>query len=227
MKTRGRELLVRAAAAVAAAGTLPAPAIAQGIKELKMVTSWPKGTPGPAASAQRLAQSISAMSDGRLKVTVHPAGSLVKAFEVFDAVAAGVADMYHSIDYYFETKSPALNFFAAVPYGMTADELCAWIDFGGGQALWDEVDVEFNIKPLMAGNSGVQMGGWFNKEVNTPEDFKGLALSHDGPRRRGLAPPGRHRRDDTRRRDHHSPEIRRDRCQRVGWASDGHRDGAR
>ena len=80
------------------------------------------------------------MSDGRLKVTVYPAGSLVRAFEVFDAVTAGVADMYHTGDYYFESKSPALNFFCAVPYGLTADELCAWIDFGGGQALWDEVD---------------------------------------------------------------------------------------
>jgi TRAP-type mannitol/chloroaromatic compound transport system substrate-binding protein len=93
---------------------------------------------------------------------------------VFDAVAAGIADMYHSSDYYFGAKSPALNFFASVPYGLTADELCAWINFGGGQALWDEVDAQFNIKPLMALNTGVNMGGWFNKEVNTPEDFKGL-----------------------------------------------------
>ncbi len=74
----------------------------------------------------------------------------------------------------FRSKSPALNFFATVPYGMTADELSAWILFGGGQALWDEVDAQFNIKPLMGSNSGVQMGGWFNKEVNRPEDFKGL-----------------------------------------------------
>src|ERR1700720_2820039 len=72
------------------------------------------------------------------------------------------------------SKSPALNFFSAVPYGLATDELCSWIDFGGGRALWDEVDAQFNIKPLMAANTGVQMGGWFIKEVNGPEDFKGL-----------------------------------------------------
>ncbi len=82
--------------------------------------------------------------------------------------------MYHTDEAYFESKAPALNFFAAVPYGFTADELCSWIYFGGGQALWDEVDGQFNIKPLMACNSGVQMGGWFNKEVDSPKDFKGL-----------------------------------------------------
>jgi TRAP-type mannitol/chloroaromatic compound transport system substrate-binding protein len=173
MGTHRRNILL-GATAVAAAGSLPAPAIAQGIKELKMVTSYPKGTPGLDTGAQRLAQSITAISDGRLKVTVYPADSLVRPFEVFDAVSAGAADLYFTDEVYFQDKSPALNFFAAVPYGLTADEFCAWILFGGGQALWDEVDAQFNIKPLMALNTGVQMGGWFNKEVNSPKDFKGL-----------------------------------------------------
>ena len=88
--------------------------------------------------------------------------------------------MYHSADNYFGSKSPALNFFSAVPYGMTADELSSWIAFGGGQALWDEVDAPFNIKPLMCMNTGVQMGGWFNKEVNSPADFKGLRYRMPG-----------------------------------------------
>ncbi len=174
MKTRRREMLVGATVAVVAAGGLPAPAIAQGIKELKLVTSYPEGMPGLDNSARRLAQSITAISDGRLKVTVYPADSLVRAFEVFDAVSAGAADLYFTDEAYFQDKSPALNFFAAVPYGMTADEFCAWILFGGGQALWDEVDAQFNIKPLMALNTGVQMGGWFTKEVSGPGDFKGL-----------------------------------------------------
>jgi TRAP-type mannitol/chloroaromatic compound transport system substrate-binding protein len=140
-----------------------------------MVTDWPENMPGLQTSAGRLARSITAMSEGRLKVTVYPAGTLVRPFETFDAVAAGAADMYHSSDYYFAAgKSPALYFFCAVPYGLTADELSAWIDFGGGQALWDEVDAQFNIKPLMAFNTGVQMGGWFNKQISRPEDFKGL-----------------------------------------------------
>jgi TRAP-type mannitol/chloroaromatic compound transport system substrate-binding protein len=174
MTTR-RAVLLRTTPVIAAAASLPAPAIAQGIKEFKMVTDWPENTPGLQASAKRLAQSINAISEGRLKVTVYPAGSLVRAFETFDAVAAGAADMYHSSDYYFAAgKSPALYFFCAVPYGLTADELSAWIDFGGGQTLWDEVDAQFNIKPLMAFNTGVQMGGWFNKEISRPEDFNGL-----------------------------------------------------
>jgi TRAP-type mannitol/chloroaromatic compound transport system substrate-binding protein len=174
MRARRRDVLLGATAAVAAAARVPRPAIAQGIKELKMVTSWPEGLPGLQTSAERLAQSIDILSDGRLKVKVYAAGSLVRPFEVFDAVSAGVADMYHASDYYFGSRSPALYFFCAVPYGLTADEVCAWINYGGGQALWDEVDAEFNIKPLMALNTGVQMGGWFNKEINRPEDFKGL-----------------------------------------------------
>jgi TRAP-type mannitol/chloroaromatic compound transport system substrate-binding protein len=89
--------------------------------------------------------------------------------------------MYHTDEAYFESKSAALHFFAAVPYGLTADELAAWVCFGGGQALWDEVDAQFNIKPLMALNTGVQMGGWFNKEINRPEDYKGLRYRMAGP----------------------------------------------
>src|SRR5271167_3210293 len=180
MKSRRREVLLGATAAVAAAGGLSAPAIAQGIRELKMVTSWPENFIPYQISAERLARSIAVMSDGRLKITVYPADKLVKAFETFDAVSAGLADMYHSGDNYFGDKSPALNFFAEVPYGMTADELASWIAFGGGQALWDEVDAPFNIKPLSCFNEGVQMGGWFTKEVNTAEDFKGLRYRMPG-----------------------------------------------
>jgi TRAP-type mannitol/chloroaromatic compound transport system substrate-binding protein len=109
-------------------------------------------------SADRLAASITALSEGRIRITVYPADTLVRAYEVFDAVGAGAADMYHTGEGVFEDKALALNFFCGtVPYGFTADELCAWIAFGGGQALWDEVDAQFNIKPLMAANSGVQM----------------------------------------------------------------------
>jgi TRAP-type mannitol/chloroaromatic compound transport system substrate-binding protein len=174
MKTRRRSMLL-GATAIAASG-LPLPAIAQGVKEFKLVTAWgsPSEFPVHTASIERLTQSITAMSDGHIKVKVYPAGSLVRALEVFDAVGAGVADMYHVDEKYFQSKSPALNFFSAVPYGMTTDELSSWVTFGGGQALWDEVDAQFNIKPLMAFNTGEQMGGWFNKEINTPADYKGL-----------------------------------------------------
>jgi TRAP-type mannitol/chloroaromatic compound transport system substrate-binding protein len=180
MKTRRRAVLLGATATVTAVRGLPAPAIAQGIKELKLVTDWPEGLAGLDTGAQRLARSITSISDSRLKVTVYPSDSLVRPLETFDAVSAGVADMYHSFDPYFEGKSPALYFFGTVPFGLTADELCSWIDFGGGQALWDEVDAQFNIKALMATQTGVQMGGWFNKEINGPEDYKGLRYRMPG-----------------------------------------------
>ena len=140
-----------------------------------MVTDWPENTPGLQTSAERLARSITAMSEGRLKVTVYPAGSLVRAFRDLRCCRRRRRRHVSFVRLLFRCgKSPALYFFCAVPYGLTADELCSWIDFGGGQALWDEVDAQFNIKPLMAFNTGVQMGGWFNKEINRPEDSKGL-----------------------------------------------------
>jgi TRAP-type mannitol/chloroaromatic compound transport system substrate-binding protein len=180
MITRRRELLL-GAAAIAGAPNLSTPTLAQGIKELTLVTSWTVDLqPGWGESAERLARSITAMSGERLKVTVHPADTLVRAFEVFDAVSAGAVDMYHAADNYFGSKSPALDLFSAVPYGMTADELNSWVAFGGGQTLYDEVDEPFNIKPLFSMNTGVQMGGWFNKQVNTPEDFKGLRYRMPG-----------------------------------------------
>ena len=179
MKPRRREMLL-GATATAAVASFPAPAIAQGLKELKLVTHWPEGLAGLDTGAQRLARSITAISDGRLKVTVYPSGSLVKPLETFDAVAAGVADMYHSFDPYFESKSPALYFFGAVPFGLTADELSAWVYFGGGQELWDEIDAPFNIKPLMLTQTGTQMAGWFNKEINSPDDYKGLRYRMPG-----------------------------------------------
>jgi TRAP-type mannitol/chloroaromatic compound transport system substrate-binding protein len=173
MTIRRRNVLL-GATTIASTGGLSAPAIAQGVKEFKLVSGYPKDLPGSGATPERLAQSIAAMSDGHLKVTVYPADTLVRALEVFDAVSAGAADMYFTDEKYFQDKAPALNFFSTVPYGMTTDEFGAWILFGGGQALWDEVDAQFGIKPLMLQSSGVQMGGWFNKEVNTPDDFKGL-----------------------------------------------------
>ena len=123
MRTRRREMLIGATAAVASAGSLPAPAIAQGLKELKMVTSWPENSLGLQTSAERLAQSITATSDGQYQDHRLSGRQTRPPFEVFDAVSAGVADMYHSDELYFESKSPALNFFGTVPYGLTADEI--------------------------------------------------------------------------------------------------------
>ncbi|HSE76387.1 MAG TPA: TRAP transporter substrate-binding protein [Alphaproteobacteria bacterium] len=145
-----------------------------------MVTSWPKGLPGLQASAERIGQAITAVTGKRLQVKVFAAGEMVKPFEVFDAVSSGVADMYHSAEYYWEKQSPGFNFFAAVPFGFTAGEMAAWIHYGGGQALWDELSANFNVKPLLSTNTGAQMGGWFTKEVTGPESYAGLRYRMPG-----------------------------------------------
>jgi TRAP-type mannitol/chloroaromatic compound transport system substrate-binding protein len=147
---------------------------------MKMVTDWPEASPGLQASATRLAQRISAASAGRISIEMYPAGTLVRPFETFDAVAAGIADMYHSAEYYWEKKSPGFNFFAAVPFGFTANELFAWVQYGGGQELWDALSGQFNIKPFLCCNTGTQMGGWFTREVPTPEAFRGLRYRMPG-----------------------------------------------
>ncbi len=169
-----------AAAAGASALAMPAPALATGQRILKMVTAWPKDAPGPGAAAGRLAKRISAMTDGELTVKVFAAGEMVPALESFDAVSGGVADLYHGAEHYWPGKSRAFDFFAAVPFGLTAGEMNAWIHHGGGQELWDELAADFNIKPFMAGNTGVRMGGWFNREINSVEDFKGLKIHMPG-----------------------------------------------
>jgi TRAP-type mannitol/chloroaromatic compound transport system substrate-binding protein len=177
---RRRELLAGAGAIAASASFFPTPALAQGSRQLKMVTDWPEGLPGLQMSAVRLAQTIAMASGGRIDIEVFSAGALVRPFETFDAVGAGVADMYHSYDGYFEKKSPALNFYSGVPFGFTADELFAWIHYGGGQELWDALSGQFNIKPLLACSTGAQMGGWFNKEISSLDGFQGLRYRMPG-----------------------------------------------
>lgn len=175
-----RRFLAGAGIATGAVASLSAPALSQGIRELKMVTSWPKGLPGLQASAERVARAITTATGNRIRVKVFAAGELVKAFEVFDAVSSGLADMYHTCDYYWEKQSPGFNFFTAVPFGFTADEMAAWIHFGGGQALWDELSAGFNVKALLTASTGVQMGGWFTKEVSGPESYTGLRYRMPG-----------------------------------------------
>lgn len=157
-----------------------APNINRGVKRLRMVTTWPANFPGLGTAANNVAEYITAASGGALEVRVYAAGEIVSAFEVFDAVADGTADLYHGAEYYWQGKSPAFNFFTAVPLGMTAAEIMGWCEFGGGQQLWDELAGQFNIKPFQAGNSGHQMGGWFKREINTLEDFRGLRMRIPG-----------------------------------------------
>lgn len=170
---RRRDVLAGAGLAAGAGLSFPAPAIAQGIRHLTMVTDYPDG-PGMLPSARRLARTISDASRGRIRIDVSPAGAVVRPFQTFDAVQAGVADMFSSHIGYFDKKSPAFHFYSGVPFGFTANELFAWVRFGGGQELWDELGGEFDIKPLLCCSIGSQMGGWFVDEITSVEDFKGL-----------------------------------------------------
>ncbi len=163
-----------------AASALAAPAYAQGKRTLTMVTSWGRGLAGVFDAAVKTAENITAITDGQLTVDVKAAGELVGAFEVFDAVTAGQADMYHAADYYFINQHPGLAFFTGVPFGMTATELNNWYYHGNGGALHDEVGEIFGLKSFLAGNTGTQAGGWFRKEINGPEDFNGLKFRMPG-----------------------------------------------
>ena len=120
------------------------------------------------------------MADGALTIEVKGAGELVGAFEVFDAVTAGQADLYHGADYYFVGQHPAYAFFTSVPFGMTAQELVNWYYHDGGAAFHDELGEIFGLKSFLAGNTGAQAGGWFSKEINGPEDFNGLKFRMPG-----------------------------------------------
>ena len=149
-------------------------------RKFNMVTTWPKGLPGLGRAAERVAERVYAMSDGLMEIKVFAAGELVPAFESFDAVANGSADMYHGAEYYWTAKSSAFPFFTAVPFGMTAQEIMGWIDFGGGQQLWDELSGQFGVKAIQGANTGHQMGGWFRKEINSLDDLVGLKMRIPG-----------------------------------------------
>lgn len=166
--------------AAAAASTLAAPAISQSRNTCVIVSTWPRGFPGLGTGAERLAAAITTATDGAITTEYYAAGERVGAFDVFDAVSAGDAQAYHGADYYWKGKHPAWSYITAVPFGLTAQEQNAFIHWMGGQELWDELGDGFGIKGFLAGNSGLQMGGWFNKEINSPEDFRGLRMRIPG-----------------------------------------------
>jgi TRAP-type mannitol/chloroaromatic compound transport system substrate-binding protein len=157
-----------------------APAIVKDRIEVAMVSTWPRDFPGLGTGAQRFAQRLSDMTDGRIKVQYYAAGERVGAFDSFDEVASGNAQMYHGADYYWKGKHPGWAYYTSVPFGLTYTEINAWIRFGGGQELWDKLAGEFGLKNIMCGNTGVQMGGWFNKEINSADDLKGLKMRIPG-----------------------------------------------
>jgi TRAP-type mannitol/chloroaromatic compound transport system substrate-binding protein len=146
----------------------------------KLITTWPKNLPGLGTAPEELAQRLRVMSNGRLDIRVYGAGELVGAFEVFDAVSQGTAEMGHGASYYWRGKIPVAAMFSTVPFGMTAQEMNAWLHFGGGMELWRELYEPFGLLPMAAGNSGVQMAGWFNREINSLADVQGLKMRIPG-----------------------------------------------
>lgn len=146
----------------------------------KMVTTWPKNFPGLGYAAENFARYVNEMSAGRLTVQVYGAGEIVPALEVFDAVSGGVADAGHGAAYYWKGKLPSSVFFTAVPFGLNAQEMNGWLQYGGGLELWQEAYEPYNLVPMAGGSTGVQMAGWFNKEINSIEDLKGLKMRIPG-----------------------------------------------
>jgi TRAP-type mannitol/chloroaromatic compound transport system substrate-binding protein len=170
---RRREILAGAGLAAGASLGLSAPAFSQGARRLTMVTDWPEG-PGLLESARRFARSVATASAGRLDIEVSPAGAVVRPVEALDAVEAAIADLVHTHIGYYDRRSPVLHAFSGLPFGLTADELYAWVTFGGGQALLDEIGAASSVKPLLCSSTGAQMGGWFLTEIATTADLAGL-----------------------------------------------------
>lgn len=190
-KLKRREFIKKGAAATLVGGTAisacstpqsgDAPAVrTRKNYEWQMVTTWPPGFPVMGEGAEMMAKWIEDASDGQMKINVFGGGELVPAFESFEAVSQGVAHMSHGVSYYWAGKSEATPFFGAVPFGMNTQQMNAWIYCGGGLELWEELYAPFNILPMPAGNTGMQMGGWFNKQINSIEDIKGLKMRIPG-----------------------------------------------
>ena len=146
----------------------------------KLVTTWPKNLPGLGTAPENFARYVNEMSAGRMQVRVFGAGEIVPAFEVFDAVSQGAAEVGHGASYYWKGKIPASVFFTAVPFGMTAQEMNGWLHYGGGLELWQELYAPFGVIPFAGGSSGVQMAGWFNRELKTTQDLVGLKMRIPG-----------------------------------------------
>ncbi len=148
--------------------------------EWKLITTWPKNFPVLGTAPERLATMVDEMSNGRLKLKVYGAGELIPAFEVFDAVESGTAEIGNGAAYYWRGKLPVAAVFSSVPFGMNAQETNSWLRYGGGIALWRKLYEPFGMIPMASGNTGVQMAGWFNKELSSLDDLNGMKMRIPG-----------------------------------------------
>ncbi len=130
----------------------------------KVVTTWPPNFPVLGEAVVKMAKEIEVLSGGALKIEVYGSGELIKALEVFDAVSMGAVQMGHGTPYYWAGKMPSAVFFASIPFGFNAQQMNAWMFHGGGLELWQELYGKVGLTVYPGGNTGVQMGGWFNKD---------------------------------------------------------------
>ena len=145
-----------------------------------MVTTWPPGFPILQEACELLAHWVEEMSAGQLDIKVYGSGELIPAFECFEAVSLGTAAMASGASYYWAGKVPEAQFFSSVPFGLNAQGMNAWIDHAGGLGLWRKAYAPFNIIPYPAGNTGVQMAGWFNRELTDLDSLAGLKMRIPG-----------------------------------------------
>ncbi|MBI4829473.1 MAG: TRAP transporter substrate-binding protein DctP [Nitrospinae bacterium] len=155
-----------------------------------MATSWPPGFPVFQTGMEQFAARVKEMSGGRLSIRVYAGGELIPPLEVFDAISAGTVEMGHSASYYWAGKAPELQLFTTSPFGLTAQQFNAWFYHGGGLELMHEMYKPYNIITFPSCNTGVQMGGWFNRKIERIEDFNGLKMRIPGLGGRVVAKAG-------------------------------------
>ncbi len=172
----------RALGAALGAAALAAPAVARAEPAVRwrMATSWPKNLPGPGVAAQRIVDRVAEMTGGRFAIQLFGAGEVVPAFEVLDAVGGGAVECGHSASFFWQGKMAAAVFFTTVPFGLLPAEHQAWIEQGGGRALWGQLYAPFGVKPFLAGNTGPSLAGWFRREIRTLDDVRGLRIRAQG-----------------------------------------------
>ena len=155
-------------------------ASAQVIYKWRLAMSWPEGTPMLHNAAVRFAKNVEKMSGGRIQIIVDSPGRHKAALGVFDMVRNGAYELGHTASYYYKGKDPATTFFTTTPFGMTPTEMNAWYYYGGGLELLQKVYARHNIVAFAAGNTHIQMGGWFRKEIKTLKDLKGMKMRIPG-----------------------------------------------
>ncbi len=188
-----RRDFVKKAALGAAAGTLlagcgnnaaegGAPAIQTGGPRLRwrLASSFTRSLDTIFGAADVLAERVNQLTGGRFTIRVYPGNEIVPAFEVLEGVQKGAVQMGHTASYYYIGKNPALAFDCTVPFGLTARQYNAWAYHGGGLELTRELFADFNIINFPGGNTGTQMGGWFNREINSLGDLRGLTMRIPG-----------------------------------------------